>query len=318
MSDQASELRARWLALAPFIRREILRTGRAGEPEAQWIAVNFARLQLRRVRAQMRIALLVYVVILGGSLGLLKAAGAFGNGEVVAIAIVLTVPFVFGLFVWGRGRVIAFSRIITLNESVRSNTSSGRRFEAGDVHLGTAPETPAAAAGGVERLEVRLALGKLVVRFGGIALALAIAAAMLAAFDRSIAAVAVCGVGAVIVLALLLWTLIRARRHNPMVVLAENGVRVPGWNKTVPWNRVTGVRVITVNERRGGSRVLALVVDDPEALIADLSGAYGRAAKRSLSAYGTPLSFGDHYADTTAHTIAATASAWTGLPIRSS
>ncbi|MCP2338336.1 STM3941 family protein [Actinomadura rupiterrae] len=320
MSDQASEVRSRWLMLAPFIRRELLMTGRTVEPEAQWIAVNYARLELGRVRGRVRLALLIYILVLGTGLGLLQAFGAIGAPAVAVIAAVVSLPFVLALLAWARGRVIVFNRIITLNDSVPSDTSAWNRTSStagpADTSGAAVPEPGRTGSVPGQPLEVRINMRSLTVRFGGIALVLALAAVAMAMIGRNTTPVVVCGAGSLIVFGLLAWVLIRARKHNPMVTLSEEGVRIAGWNTTVPWSRVTGIRVITLNERRGGAHVLALAVDAPETLIATLTGPYARAAERSLSAYATPLSFADRHTDTTAHTVATAAASWTGHPIR--
>ncbi|MEV5574753.1 hypothetical protein AB0L06_32350 [Spirillospora sp. NPDC052269] len=303
MSDQASELRTRWRSLAPFIREEIIRTGRCGEAEANWIAVHYARMELGRVRRRLWLVILVFVVVLGVALGLLRSAGVIGGVGTAVIATVVSLPVVLALFAWARGQVIAFSRIITMNEA--------------------APET-APAAGPVtpglgQRLDVRIVLNRVIVRFGGIALVLALVGAAVAGIGAGTSTIVVCETGAAVVLALLVWIMVRARRHDPMVRLAEDGVTIAGWGTSVPWARVTGIRVVTPDARRGadGPHILALTVDAPEQLVSGLSGTYAKAAQRSLSAYGTPVSFSDRYTDTTAHAVASAASAWTGLPVRS-
>ncbi|WP_026411560.1 hypothetical protein [Actinomadura oligospora] len=302
MSDQASELRARWRSLAPFLREEIIRTGRSSEAEANWIAVHYARMSLGRVRRRMWIVIIVFMVVLGVALGLLRSTDVVNGVTLPLVTTVITLPFVLALFAWARGQVIAFSRIITMNEA--------------------APESVAPVSvrpGWGERLDVRIVLGRVIVRFGGIALVLALVGALMAGIGAHTSTIVVCETGAGVILAMLLWIIVRARRHDPMVRLSEEGVTVAGWGTTVPWGRVTGIRVVTPDMRRGvsGSHILALSVDAPEQLIGGLSGAYAKSAQRSLSAYGTPVSFSDRYTDTTAHAVASAASTWTGLPVRS-
>lgn len=303
MSDQASELRARWHSLAPFIREEILRTGRCGEAEANWIAVGYARMGLGRVRRRMWTVLLVFIVVLGVALGLLRSAGVIDGVTLPLVATVISLPFVLALFAWTRGQVVAFSRIITMNEAAPE----------------TAPEARPVTPGLGERLDVRVVLGRVIVRFGSIASVLALVGAAVAGIGGGTSTVVVCEVGAGVILAMLLWIIVRARRHNPMVRLSEDGVTIAGWGTTVPWTRITGIRVVTADVRRGagGSHILTLTTDEPEQLVSALSGAYAKSAQRSLSAYGTPVSFSDRYTDTTAHAVASAASTWTGLPVRS-
>ncbi|MFC5182294.1 hypothetical protein [Actinomadura harenae] len=302
MSDQASELRARWRALSPSLRVQIIRTGRTSEPEAQWIAVNFARMELGRVRRRIWTALAVHVVVLGTLLGVLRSVGVVGGTSTAVVAAVVSVPVVLALFAWGRGRMIAFSRILTLNASSAPDS---------------APVAVAPRRG--ERLDVRLVLGRVVVRFGAIALVLALVGAVMAALKGGMSATVVCEGAAGVILLLLLWVVVRARKVNPIMTLSESGVTVGFWKTTVPWERITGISVVPLNGRggSGGSYVLALTVDAPERFVAGLSGTYARNAQRSASAYGTPLTFDDRYTDTSAHAVASAVSAWTGLPVRS-
>ncbi|MEV4256142.1 hypothetical protein AB0J52_23540, partial [Spirillospora sp. NPDC049652] len=227
MSDQASELRSRWRALAPSVREGIIRTGRADEPEAQWIAVNYARMRLGRVRRRFRVLLLLYIVVLGTALGLLRGSGVIGPAGVPVAAAVITIPSVLGLFAWMRGQVIAYSRIITVNE-------------AAPVLEGAGPG-PGLVPGRGEALAVRVVPGRLILRFGLTSLVLVVVGAVMLAVERSVSTAVTCWTASVLVLFLLGWALARIRRHNPLVTLSEDGVTVAGWRTTVPWSRITGI-----------------------------------------------------------------------------
>ncbi|RFU37858.1 hypothetical protein DZF91_30710 [Actinomadura logoneensis] len=319
MSEQASELRARWRALPPSTRDELVRTGRTGDPEAQWVAVHYARTRLGRLRRLVRVVLLVYIVVLGTALGLLRASGLLNGPGVSVAAAVVTLPSVLGLFAWFRGQVIVFNRVLTVNETAPlPEAAAPPGPDASGAAGWRADGWRADGTRRGESLVVRVVPRRLIVHLGGMALALAAVGTMLTAFERGFSAAVTCWVGAVVVLGLLGLGLVRMRRSNPLVTLSEEGVRVTGWRTSVPWSRITGVRVVAPLSGRGGPRVIALGVTASEQLVADLTGRYAQAARRSMSAYGTPLSFTDRYTDTTVHEVASAASAWTGLPVRSS
>ncbi|RFU37859.1 hypothetical protein DZF91_30715 [Actinomadura logoneensis] len=314
MSDQADDLRARWRSLEPSVRKELLRTGHASDSEARWIAVYYAQREIARVRRKPWIALGVFVPAAGAVLGSVLLAGTGRTAVPIIAALALLIAFTVGVFGAAYTRLIALYRIITVNDHIPPPRAEGAGSES--------PAAPAAAGPSPserkERLVVRVVPRKLVVFFGGIALALAALASLALVSRAGWPTLAVYAWLIGLMLLLLGTTLVQARRDDPLMALGEDGVTLPDGRTTVPWTRVTGITVVPVNafRRHGGSRALLLTVDEPERVVADLGGRHARTARRSLATFGAPVSFVDRFTDTTAHAVASAASAWTGLPVR--
>ncbi|MEV4257273.1 hypothetical protein AB0J52_29300 [Spirillospora sp. NPDC049652] len=306
-TDDADDLRARWRSLEPSVRRELLKTGQASEPEAQWIAVYYAQQEIGPVRRKPWTALGVFALSVVAVLGLLLLAEVGRAALLVLAAIALVVAFAVGVFGWAQNQLTALNRIITVNAHVPLPRAEGA----------TAESVP---AGRREPLDVRVVPRKLIIFLGGCALVQAAFGTVALVSHAAVATIAVFGILTGLMLVLLASALVRARQDDPTMALGEDGVTIAGGRTTVPWARITGVRVFPLFplRRHGRAHLLLLTVDDPEQLVASLTGRHARMARRSLSSYGAPVSFADQFTDTTAHAAAAAASAWTGLPVRNS
>ncbi|GII56679.1 hypothetical protein Pth03_50680 [Planotetraspora thailandica] len=82
------------------------------------------------------------------------------------------------------------------------------------------------------------------------------------------------------------------RRKTPVLVLDSTGVSLPHYDFTVPWQRITGVRVLPMPGRagaRGPHRVVVFVPFDGEEIVRSAPPRLARALRRTMSFYGSPI-----------------------------
>ncbi|MEV0407072.1 hypothetical protein [Actinoallomurus sp. NPDC050550] len=111
----------------------------------------------------------------------------------------------------------------------------------------------------------------------------------------------------------------RIRPWEAPVVLDAKGVVFPSLGGGVVWSEVTEIRLSPV--RGGGNRaaqrkVVAFLVNDPEAVVARFPASAQKRLRRSWDVYGTPISVTDLLLENTADDIVTTAARFTSVPVR--
>jgi hypothetical protein len=111
----------------------------------------------------------------------------------------------------------------------------------------------------------------------------------------------------------------RGRPWEPPVVLDTEGIVFPAQGVRVAWSEIHEIRISPVrggNARTAQRRVVAFIVGDPQECVQRFHAFAQKQARRSVDAYGTPISVTDQLLERTAEDIVAAAARFTSAPVR--
>jgi hypothetical protein len=303
-----------WHSLDRRTRADLLVGGRTSrDPTIAVIAVGYARTALartpgRRIRIQVALVLAVTIVAAAVSL-LLRPGRPVGGGWWLALYLVLGAALAW--YNWAaRRRRIRLTRMETGHASLLWQTEEPGPEDEWD-------EVPPAPP--VSSLAVRFSWRARLMMLGLPALLVALGGWQL--WRSGLTTVTGWPVAVTVAAsAVLLYLQLRwVRPWAPVMRLDAAGLHIRAWDLRVPWDEVTEIRVTPVRgatARNAEKRVVAFMVTDPEALAGRISGAPARAARRSVQAYGTPLSISDLLMDSGAEDVVAAARTHTTAPVR--
>lgn len=301
-----------WRELDHQTRRRLLAAGEpAGDPMVAVVAVGYARTMLTRSRSR-RLKLLL--PLMACAVAFMVAADLIYGKSVLAtpLGALLYFAVIFaGLLL---GRLWTLRQTVRLLRMETVNASRLWRTEAPAPAAAVLPLPP-----GTGPVAFRFSPRKLLRLYGTVAVVFALTQliwmvpgeAGMAAVLTVLVLAGVCRIGYLLVR--------RMRPWQAPIVLDEAGITFVAQGARAAWTEITQIRVSPVragNRRTAQRQVVAFLVTDPNAAVARFQPFAQRAARRSLEAYGTPMTVTDLFLDTTCEDILATAARFTTAPIR--
>ncbi|MBO2452366.1 hypothetical protein J4573_35115 [Actinomadura barringtoniae] len=297
-----------WRELPRATRRELLRAdGPHPDPAAGVVAVGYARAVL--ARSPLRHAVPLVGVLFAVLLPLIVVLVVTTHSKTISNAVVLPLALA-GALAWRiriRGRLVALHRMESVNSAALWETERGAPIQAAER---SAPTT-------AEEVEIRYNAGALRRQYAFLAVYGLVAVAVLAVLFWY-AAVAV----AVLMVVVIARTVVVTRRHVrpdlPMLVMDAEGVRIPAMRARLAWADLTEIRVKPFRAWLWGKdrHATVFVLADPEVLSSQLDPWWTRRTQLSTKAHGSPLAVADLSLDHTSEETASAAAALSGLPVR--